>query len=412
MEKNRLVHNTAMLYIMNIAKLIFPLLTLPYLTRVLSVEKYAVVTYVKAVMTYAQLVIEFGFILSATKDIVMANNDKTQIGYITGDVMLGKGMLAAGSLTVVALMTFMMPMLRQNGLFVFLSFAAVALTVFFVDFLFRGLEKMQVMTIRYLITRSITTALTYILIKNDTHLLLIPVLDIIGNIVAAVWVWSEIRKLEIKVRIQSIKSAMVKIRESFVYFLSSMATTAFGALNTLFVGGLCGASDVAFWGLTMQLVNAVQAMYTPVTNGIYPHMIREKNLKVIKTTLVVFMPIIVAGCLVIFFGADTILLLVGGQKYAAAAPLFKWFIPLLFISFPAMLFGWPVLGAIGKTKENTKTTVITAIAQVCGLFVLIGLNRFTVENLAILRASTELLMCGMRMGYCYKYRSLFTSRYL
>lgn len=409
MRENRLIHSTLMLYIMNIAKLIFPLLTLPYLTRVLSVEKYAVVTYVKAVMTYAQLVIDFGFILSATKDIVMANKDKTKIGYITGDVILGKGILAVASFIVVVAVSCMVPMLWQNMMFVFLSFIAVALTVFFADFLFRGLEKMQVMTIRYLITRSITTILTFVMIKNDTNILLIPLLDIIGNIVAAIWVWTEIRKIGIRIRIKSLKSAMVKIKESCIYFLSSMATTAFGALNTLFVGGFCIASDVAFWGLAMQLVNAVQALYTPVTNAIYPHMVREKNFKVIKTTLAIFLPLIAVGCLLIYYGADAILLLIGGQKYAVAAPLLKWFIPLLFVSFPAMLFGWPALGAIGKTKETTKTTVVTAIAQVCGLFFLIGVNRFTLENLALLRASTELLMCGMRMGYCYKYRDLFVN---
>lgn len=406
MGKNRLIHNTLMLYIMNIAKLIFPLLTLPYLTRVLSVEKYAVVTYVKAVMTYAQLVVDFGFILSATKDIVMAEDDEER-GYITGDVMLGKGILAVASFVVVAVISFRLPMLRQNMLFVFLSFVAVALTVFFADFLFRGLEKMQVMTIRYLITRSITTILTFVMIKNDANILLVPSLDIIGNIAAVAWVWFEIRKTGIKVRIKSLKSALAKIKESCIYFLSSMATTAFGALNTLLVGIFCSASDVAFWGLTMQLVNAVQALYTPVTNGIYPHMVREKDFKVIWTALAVFLPVIAAGCLIIYFGADTILLLIGGQKYAVAAPLLKWFIPLLFISFPAMLFGWPALGAIGKTKETTKTTIITAMAQVCGLIVLLGVNGFTLENLAILRAATELLMCGMRMSYCYRYRNLF-----
>ena len=48
-----LVKNTTMLYIMNITKIILPLVTLPYLTRVLSKECYGVVSYVKEVMRYA-----------------------------------------------------------------------------------------------------------------------------------------------------------------------------------------------------------------------------------------------------------------------------------------------------------------------------------------------------------------------
>ena len=41
-KENRIVRNTAMLYLMNIAKLVLPLLTIPYLTRVLSTGGYAV----------------------------------------------------------------------------------------------------------------------------------------------------------------------------------------------------------------------------------------------------------------------------------------------------------------------------------------------------------------------------------
>ena len=75
--KNKLVINTAMLYLMNIAKLIFPFVTLPYLTRVLSVDGYAMVSYVKSVMQYMQLTVDFGFMLSATTAIVAAKEDRT-----------------------------------------------------------------------------------------------------------------------------------------------------------------------------------------------------------------------------------------------------------------------------------------------------------------------------------------------
>ena len=75
----KVANNIIMLYGMSIAKIVFPLLTLPYLTRVLSVESYGVVSYVKAVMQYMQLVVDFGFMLSGTKDIVNAKNDHEKL---------------------------------------------------------------------------------------------------------------------------------------------------------------------------------------------------------------------------------------------------------------------------------------------------------------------------------------------
>ena len=68
--KRNILKNIIMLYGLSIAKIVFPLLTLPYLTRVLSVDTYGVVSYVKTIMTYMQIFVDFGFILSGTKDII------------------------------------------------------------------------------------------------------------------------------------------------------------------------------------------------------------------------------------------------------------------------------------------------------------------------------------------------------
>ena len=79
--------NSAMLMAMNIAKMLFPLMTLPYLTRVLSTDCYGSVVYVKSVMTYMQLAVDFGFVLSATKSIVYARGDMAAQEKIVGDVL-------------------------------------------------------------------------------------------------------------------------------------------------------------------------------------------------------------------------------------------------------------------------------------------------------------------------------------
>ena len=76
MKKNKIVNNTIMLMIFNIAKIIFPFITLPYLTRVLTTDTYGVVTYAKTIMNYMQIFVDFGFVLSATKDIVKCRENK------------------------------------------------------------------------------------------------------------------------------------------------------------------------------------------------------------------------------------------------------------------------------------------------------------------------------------------------
>ena len=403
-EEKQATKNTLMLYLMNIAKMIFPLLTLPYLTRVLSVPTYGIVTYVKAVMQYMQLLLAFGFSLSATREIVGAESDKERLSRILGDVQVAKLMLAGCAFAATILLTAVIPILRENALFVALSFLNVVLTEMLADFLFRGLNKMEVLTVRFVVSKLIATVCTFLFIKEDAHILLIPVFDCLGSAAAVVLSFAEIRKLGLRMAPSGIRESLRMLKESATYFVSEMATTAFGALNTLLIGIYVDAAQVAYWGVVIQLVGAVNSMYTPITNGIYPTMLRTKSLGFIRKILTIFMPIVTAGCVFCYFLAEWILTIVSGPEYAAAVPVFRCMIPVMFFSFAGMLFGWPTLGAIGKSKETSLTTVITAVAQILGLFALIAAGQFTLIHIALLRGATELLMLVLRFSMCVRFR--------
>ena len=408
-ETKKATKNTSMLYLLNIAKMIFPLVTLPYLTRALTVECYAIVAYVKAVMQYAQIVLMFGFGLSATKDIVNAAEDKREIGAITGSVLEAKGILSAITAVILFVLTIAIPLLRENPAYTTLAFINIVITEMLADFLFRGIDKMEIITIRFVASKLVSTLLTFVFIKNDNHVLLIPLFDILGSVVALVLVLIEIRKMGIIVTKMPLSDALNRLKESAVYFVSDMATTAFGALNTLLVGIFVSKTDVSYWSLCMQLISAVQSLYTPITNGIYPSMVRTKSLKFLKKILLIFMPIVVIGCIICVLLSSFIVTLIGGSQYTAAAPVFRTLIPVLLFSFPGMLLGWPALGPIGKQKDTTMTTIITAIFQICGLGVLIITEKFDLINIAILRGITEGLMMLLRGGLCMKYRNEFVN---
>ena len=409
MKKSRVLGNTAMLYVMTVAKLLLPLLTLPYLTRVLSKEGYATVSYVKSCMIYVQLIVDFGFILSSVRDIASAEGNSDEIGRITGNTFLSKLILSAAAGAVLAIMCAFIEVLRRNILFVILSFISVAITVFLADFLFRGIEKMHYVTVIFVTSKSISTALTFALVSSDADILWIPALDIVANASAVLISFLVIKRLQIKIRTSGFLDCLSMIKDSFLYFLSSIATTAFSALNTLIVGIRMGddLAAVANWSVCLTVISAIQNLYAPICNGIYPHMIKEKSLGFIHKILAIFMPIVTLGCVFSFFMARVALIVVGGEEYADAYPLLRWLIPILFFSFPAQIYGWPTLGAIGKVRETTVSTVIAASVQVAGLLILIITDSFALIPLAILRGGTEAILLGIRMWTVYKNKKEF-----
>lgn len=406
-DSKKTVFNTAMLYLMTAAKLIFPLITLPYLCRVLTVDTYGVVTYVKSCMTYFQLFIDFGFILSAVKDIVDANEDKEKIGYITGQVIVARLCLSLASFVVLIGISVAIPILRTNFLYTLLSFIAVAMSSFLLDFLYRGIEKMHLIATVFVSMKSISTLFTFVVVRSDSDLLLIPILDIISTVVAIVINIIQLNSLQIKIKFESLKISFEMIKNSWTYFISNMATTAFSVLNTVLIGIFITPKEVAYWGVALQLISAVQNFYTPINNGIYPQMIKAKSFSPIKKILMIFMPIVVAGCVFVFALSEPIITIISGEQYVDAVPVFRALIPVLFFSFPGMLLGWPTLGAIGRVKETTRTTVITAIVQCAGLGLLIVFDAFTLMNVAIFRCATEALLMILRASYCFKFRSDF-----
>ena len=165
--------------------------------------------------------------------------------------------------------------------------------------------------------------------------------------------------------------------------------------------------QVAKWAVCMQIISAIQGLYAPICNGIYPHMIKQKSLKFIHKLLAIFMPVVTLGCVMCFFLSEFALLVVGGEKYVDAYWLFRCMIPILFFSFPAQVYGWPTLGAVGKVKSTTASTISTAIVQIVGLFILIVTNCFNLISLALLRCFTELLLMTIRMTITYKNKKSF-----
>lgn len=136
-------------------------------------------------------------------------------------------------------------------------------------------------------------------------------------------------------------------------------------------------------------------------------MIRTKKRSILKKVLAIFMPIVSVGCIVALFWSESIITIICGDEYAIAANLFRYLVPLLFVSFPSQLYGWPALGAIGKANEITKSTVMAALVQILGLVILVIINRFEFVWLSFVRLISELTMLIVRYKYYRKYKTMY-----
>ena len=401
------IKNTSSLYILNIVKLLFPLLTLPYLTRVLSLDAYGMVTYVKALIAYVQLVIDFGFMLSATKNIVNACANPSKIGRIVGDTLAEKIFLSIISILIYSILMWQIPIMRENILFSVLYLLATVTNIFIFDFLFRGIEKMHAVAIPYVVSKTIITVLTFIVVKDDSSILWIPILEGVGNLVAAVVSYGFLHHYGIKLSFSDLPVWVKDLKESSIYFLSNFATTIFGVFTTVISGFYLQSQEIAFWGIAMQLLSAAKSLYNPIANSLYPHMIRTKDIQSVKKINRIMLVLIIFGVLIVLFFSNQILSIIGGEKYTISADFLKYLLPAFVASFYSMIYGWPVLGAIDKVKETTMTTILASIVQILGLGIFILSDNFSLVTLAICSSMSEVVLWISRYLIYFKNRSLF-----
>ena len=121
------------------------------------------------------------------------------------------------------------------------------------------------------------------------------------------------------------------------------------------------------------------------------------------------MPLIFVGCGLILLLGDWAVTLVFTENYLMSSTIFKWLIPLLIFAFPAMLYGWPALDCINKTKATTISTIIGAVIQVTGLGIIAIIGQFNLITIAIVRNISEAIFCIIRMSIVYKNKKLYTN---
>lgn len=387
------IRNTLSQYFMTFAQYLFPFITFPYLTRVLEPNTYGIVIYLTSTVMYFQILIDFGFNLSATAETSINRNNSIIIGEILYKTIVAKILLGILSIFVFTLMILFIKILRENFIVSYLYLFSVLISIFLPDFIFRGLEVMQIITKRYIFTKGITTILVFVLVKSSSDLYIIPLLSILGTLISILLTNMELRRMQIKMYKTRFSEVINSIKASSNYFLSTFATTAFGATNA-FVMGIVNMPNeqIAYWGISYNLINAAQSLYSPIVNSLYPRMVLKKDFKLAKNILKIFMPAILITVVIVYIFSPTIIQIFSGPGYEDSIDVLRFLLPVLIFSFPAMIIGFPVLGVIGKVKETSYTTILSAFFHIFMILIIILLGKFTIIAIAIIRSITEFVL--------------------
>lgn len=399
MKHGTFYKNTLWQYVLQILKYLFPLLIIPYLTRVLGTEGYAVYAYVLSFMGVIQTIADFGFTLSGTKKVVDLRGDTAALSRLVGAITVARLMLLCGLFVCVMVVTRFIPIMAENTVYVIWAFFATAGRTVLPDFIFQGNERMGPLTTRYFASKGVQVALTILLVRGPGDLILVAVADVLSEIVDIAWSYrAQKRMFGVGIARPTFKESFEELRVSAIYCVSNVSSSLFSGFTTVIIGlAITNKTDIAFWSLTLTTVNAVQSLYTPIANSLYPHMIKNKDFGFARKLALVALPALILGTVAYCALSKPIMLVLGGPEYVGGAHVMWMISPIFIFSFYGILIGWPVLGAMGHVKELTVSTLFTGIVNVVSLLALYLIGLITLDVICVVRWGCDALLLLARV---------------
>lgn len=399
--------NTVMLYILQFSTYLLSFIVVPYETRVLGPTYYGKLGVATAIMVYFQLVIDFGFLLSATEDVSRNRTDKKKISKILTAVTIDKIFLTIGSFVVLLILCQVLPSWREDRTFYLLFLAATAINSMIPDYLYRGLEQMTAITVRTVAIKAFFTVMIVLLLKQPEQYCIIPILNIIGNSVALLGVYLHLyRQMNIKFVRCTAADVWANFRRSSTFFYSRIATSVYTASNTVILSVISAGSTIGYYTLADKLVTTAKNGLSPISDSMYPYMTKNRDFKLVWKILKIFMPIIIVGCGIVFIFARPLCELVFGAGYGDAAPVLRAMLPVVVVILPSYILGFPTLSAMGLSKYANYSVVFGSALHVCNLLVLYFTGHMNMVTLGALVSIAETAILLFRIVVIWRNRAL------
>lgn len=398
-ERKTLSVNTFMLYVLTFSNYLFGFITVPYQTRILGPEIYGIIGFASAMNVYFQLILDFGFILSATQEVTLNKNNHSKLEDTLSSVFWGKLILGFGCTLILCLLVLCISSLRSNWLLYTLYLIWAIITALLPDFLYRGMQEMQSITYRTILVKGFFVLMIFVFLKNKNQYYLVPLFNCLGSACAVIWAYLDInKKYYIKLRKVSLKTILSQMKVSVPFFISRVASTMYGATNTIVLKILYPTGPtVGYYTSADKIVTLARNGASPISDSLYPYMVEKKDFKIIKKCLLVFMPPILIGGILLWIFSVPFCEFLFGKEYVEAGVLLRYLIPIMIIILPTYILGFPTLAPLGLEKYANISNVIGAVVQVAGIVIMSLFDILKVETICIMTCITELTVLLIRL---------------
>lgn len=368
-EKRSILKNILSLSTIQMFSQVLPLLTIPYVLRIVGTEKYGVAALSLAIVGFFNVIVDYGFNLSATKEASIYRNDKRYLSHLFSTVMSVKFFLCVVSWGIYFVLTVWIPDLYRYQKVYLWSYTIVVGQMFFPTWFFQGIEKMGVITVLNIIGRLLFTASVFLVIQSPQDLHWVVGLQGASGILMG------FIALGIALRIEKLTFFRPKLHDVFKQlkggwsiFISNFGVNTYINSNIVVLGAFGGSVAVGFYSVAEKLILAVRGLAVILFQAIYPRAcLRVKEKRSLRSFYQkVFIPVgalfFLMGFLFWFLNQWIVQLLAGVATPRSAAVLAVLaFVPMIVVlNIPA----YQSLMILGKQKAFSSVLLLGAVFNI------------------------------------------------
>lgn len=390
-DKKILLSNFFSLSVLQGAIYLLPLITLPYLVRVLGPEKFGLIAFAQSFIGYFSILANYGFNLSATREISIHRENKEKVSEIFSSVMIISFCLLILSFIIMTIIVFSFYKFKRDWLIYYLTFGMVAGQVLFPQWFFQGMEKMKYITLLNIIAKLIFTISIFVFVHKVSDYIYVPLINSLGFLVAGIIaIWTVFRDFKINFIIPSLEQIKHQLEEGWYIFVSTVAISSYTISNTFILGLLTNNTIVGYYSAAEKIIRAVQGLLSPISQSVYPYISRlvsesrERGLKFIRKVTFLIGGVSFILSLTIFIFADLIVKILLGSQYIDSIIILKILSFLPFIIALSNMFGIQTMLTFNYKKAFSNILICAGIINILLAFILVPLYQNIGISFAVL----------------------------
>lgn len=399
-------HNLFMNILLMIVQYVYPLLSFPYISRILDASGIGKVNFALSFISYFSMFALLGIPTYGIRCVAKFRDNKSKLSQITQELTIIILVCTSFCYLVLLVCIFKIDRLEPDRLLFLVMSVNVILSALNMQWFYQGLEMYDYITKRSIMVKTFSLLLIFIMVKNKRDYLWYGIASVLTEAGNSIFNFINIRKY---IYLKPCKSYDFKrhYKPILLFFTSSVATNIYNKLDSVMLGFLANDIGVGIYTIGIKISKMLLASVSTVNTVLLPRIsnlfsIGSKNeaysliKKVFSYVYCLAIPLIIGTC----YMSKEIIWILSGEGYDTARYVLISSIPILFIVGVGGILCYLILIPLNNEKKVSQAHVIGMVVNLVLNFIMIP---YLGESGAALATTlTELVICIFSFVWCYK----------